>query len=135
MLNARRTWTLLLLWSLSAGAAPLCGLHPAAAPALRALTQAMAQGRFIAYQPTQIRVVDGRASTADEAGIAADLKALRPRFDALITYGALNGADRVADVAATTVIDGPEAVEVEDDDGAFATISLGARQRLGQLRA
>lgn len=100
MLNARRAW-ILLLWSLSAGAAPLCGLHPAAAPVLRALTQAMAQGRFIAYQPTQIRVVDGHASMADEAGIAADLKALRPRFDALITYGALNGADRVADVAAT----------------------------------
>ena len=60
----------------------------------------MVGGRFVAYQPTQIRVVDGRASQADEAGIAADLAALRSRFDGLITYGALNGADRVVDVAA-----------------------------------
>lgn len=62
--------------------------------------QALAQGRFVAYQPTQIRIVNGVASVADAAGIEADLQALRGRFDGLITYGALNGADRVPDVAA-----------------------------------
>jgi exo-beta-1,3-glucanase (GH17 family) len=67
---------------------------------LRQLEAAMAQGRFIAYQPTQIQVVAGRASRADIAGIRADLEVLRPRFDALITYGAGDGADQVADVAA-----------------------------------
>ncbi len=89
----------LLLGSL-AHAAPVCGRHEAAAPALQRLSQAMAQGRFVAYQPTQIRIVNGVASAADAAGIEADLQALRGRFDGLITYGALNGADRVPDVAA-----------------------------------
>jgi exo-beta-1,3-glucanase (GH17 family) len=81
-------------------AAPACGRHEAAAASLRRLSVAMAQGRFVAYQPTQIQLVDGRASRADAGGIRADLQALRPRFDALVTYGAGNGADQVADIAA-----------------------------------
>lgn len=60
----------------------------------------MARGRFVSYQPTQIRIMAGRASRADVEGIRADLAVLRPRFDALVTYGAGNGADLVADVAA-----------------------------------
>ncbi|HEY6599671.1 MAG TPA: hypothetical protein VIZ30_10170, partial [Pseudomonadales bacterium] len=60
----------------------------------------MASVRFIAYQPTDIRIFDGRATHASEASITADLTVLRSRFDGLVTYGSLNGAERVPDVAA-----------------------------------
>ena len=60
----------------------------------------MASVRFVAYQPTGLQMVDGRATHADESSIAADLTVLRSRFDGLITYGALHGAERVPDVAA-----------------------------------
>ena len=94
------TCSALLLWQQTAQAEPVCGRHTEAAPALARLTQVMATGRYVAYQPTQIRVINGVASRADEAGITADLAVLRPRFDGLITYGVGNGADRVVDVAA-----------------------------------
>jgi len=114
-------------------AAPRCGRHAAAAPSLRLLEAAMAQGRFIAYQPTQIQVVAGRASRADAAGIRADLQVLRPRFDALITYGAGNGADQVADVAAQlgfrAVILGVWSI----DDEAEIALALAAAARHPQL--
>jgi exo-beta-1,3-glucanase (GH17 family) len=61
----------------------------------------MATGRFIAYQPTALQVVNGKLTQADAASIRADLTVLRPRFDGLITYGALGGAERVPDIAAT----------------------------------
>ena len=61
----------------------------------------MANGRFIAYQPTALKVENGVLGHADEASIRADLEVLRPWFDGLITYGALNGNERVADVAAS----------------------------------
>jgi exo-beta-1,3-glucanase (GH17 family) len=64
------------------------------------LQSVMARGRFVAYQPTALRVVNGVLSHADEASIRADLEVLRPWFDGLITYGARNGNERVADVAA-----------------------------------
>jgi exo-beta-1,3-glucanase (GH17 family) len=80
--------------------APACPMHAAAAPALAHLRSALAQGRFIAYQPTALRVVDGRVSAADPASIRADLHALRPRFDALITYDAVHGAQAVPAIAA-----------------------------------
>ena len=86
--------------SAAALAAPDCARQPAAAPALARLTRVMATGRYVAYQPTQIRIIDGQASRADEAGITADLTVLRPHFDGLITYSVGNGADRVVDVAA-----------------------------------
>lgn len=89
-----------LAWSDAARPDAICGRHAAAAPALQRLQAAMAGGRFVAYQPTQIHVVDGRASRADVAGIRADLAVLRPYFDGLITYGSGNGADAVAEVAA-----------------------------------
>ena len=60
----------------------------------------MASVRFVAYQPTGLQMVDGRATHADESSIAADLTVLRSRFDGLITYGTLHGAERVPDVAA-----------------------------------
>lgn len=83
-----------------AAAVGSCAQRPAAKPALTLLSAAMAQGRFVSYQPTQIQIHQGKATRADEAGIAADLAVLRPRFDGLILYGVLDGADRVVDVAA-----------------------------------
>jgi exo-beta-1,3-glucanase (GH17 family) len=110
-------------------AAPVCARHDAAAPSLRRLSAAMVQGRFAAYQPTQIQMSAGHASRADAAGIRADLQALRPRFDALITYGAGNGADQVADVAAQlgfrAVILGVWSI---DDEGEIA-LALAAAAR------
>jgi exo-beta-1,3-glucanase (GH17 family) len=111
-------------------AAPVCGRHDAAAPALQRLAAAMAQGRFVAYQPTQIRMIAGRASRADATGIRADLQALRPRFDSLITYGAGNGADQVVDVAAQlgyrAVILGIWSI---DDEGEIALALAAAARR------
>lgn len=63
------------------------------------LKSVMASGRFIAYQPTSLEVIGGKLTNAGEASIRADLEALRPWFDGLITYGALNGNERVPDVA------------------------------------
>lgn len=80
-------------------AAAVCH-RPAAPASLELIQTVMATGRFVAYQPTQIRIYDGVATQADEAGIEADLKVLRERFDGLVTYGSSNGAERVADVAA-----------------------------------
>jgi len=60
----------------------------------------MAQGRFIAYQPTSLQVFDGRATEADAASIRADLTQLRGRFDGLITYGAIHGAQQIPPIAA-----------------------------------
>ena len=64
------------------------------------LREAMAQGRFIAYQPTALQVIDGRFIEADAASIRMDLKELRQRFDALITYDAIHGAQQIPAIAA-----------------------------------
>ena len=92
--------TLLLAQRLPAATPPVCAQRPVAAVALQRLTAVMAAGRYVSYQPTQIQIHAGKASRADDAGIAADLAVLRPRFDGLILYGVLDGADRVVDVAA-----------------------------------
>src|SRR5271168_4867242 len=85
----------------SAAALPFAGTHVRAAPSNTALLQrVMARGRFIAYQPTRLRAVNGVLSHADDASIRADLEVLRPWFDGLITYGAQNGNERVPDIAA-----------------------------------
>lgn len=59
----------------------------------------MHRGRFVSYQPTGIRAVDGKLSDANDESITEDLVALRPWFDGLITYSAANGAERVPDIA------------------------------------
>ncbi len=84
-------------WS-AAGIAATCS-SPSAD--LEPLTSTMASGRFVSYQPTSLKLVGGQLTQADETSIRADLQALRPYFDGLITYGALNGAERIPDVAAT----------------------------------
>jgi exo-beta-1,3-glucanase (GH17 family) len=65
------------------------------------LRDAMAQGRFIAYQPSSLQVIDGRFIEADAASIRADLTQLRERFDGLITYDAIHGAQQIPAIAAT----------------------------------
>ena len=82
-----------------AAAAPACARDPAAAPARTRLAAAMAHGRFIAYEPTSLELVDGRVHAADPASIRADLEALRPRFDALITYDTIHGAEAIPGIA------------------------------------
>jgi exo-beta-1,3-glucanase (GH17 family) len=64
------------------------------------LSAAMAQGRFIAYEPSALRVIDGRFTEADAASIQADLGQLRGRFDGLITYDAIHGAQQIPAIAA-----------------------------------
>lgn len=76
----------------------LAGTAPAAAP-LTPLRDAMAHGRFIAYQPTSLRVINGIPSQADPDSIRADLRVLRPRFDSLITYDSTHGAQAIPAIA------------------------------------
>ncbi|MBV8974400.1 MAG: hypothetical protein JOY74_04695 [Sinobacteraceae bacterium] len=64
------------------------------------LRETMAHGRFVSYEPTSLRVVDGRVTDADPASIRADLGRLRERFDALITYDAIHGAQQIPAIAA-----------------------------------
>lgn len=67
---------------------------------LALLRSAMANGRFVTYQPTDLKIVDGKISPTNDESIRADLKVLRPFFNSLITYGAQGGAERIADLAA-----------------------------------
>src|SRR5262245_11155114 len=76
-----------------------CNVSFTSTPAMARLAAVMTTGRFVTYQPTSQRVVDGKVSLADPASIRADLKALRPRFDGLITYSALHGAEAIPGIA------------------------------------
>jgi len=93
-------WLCTAAWVSAARADPACQLHSAAQPAVTRLREAMAQGRFIAYQPISLRVVDGRVTEADADGVRADLTKLRTRFDSLITYDAIHGAQQIPAIAA-----------------------------------
>ena len=77
-----------------------CPQRAAVAPGLVRLRAALAHGRIVAYEPTALRVVNGQVTSADTASIRADLAALRPRFDALITYDAMHGAEQIPALAA-----------------------------------
>lgn len=84
-----------------AAAQPACERSAASEPTLERLTRVMAHGRFAAYEPTALHIVDGRVQSADPASIRADLVALRPRFDGLITYDAIHGAEAIPGIAAS----------------------------------
>jgi exo-beta-1,3-glucanase (GH17 family) len=84
----------------SALGGPVCQRHEEATPVLRRLKDVMMTGRFVAYNPTSLQIVNGRATHSNEASILEDLKVLRPRFDGLITYTSVNGAEEVPDIAA-----------------------------------
>lgn len=77
----------------------VCARNPMTAPALTRLREVMARGRFVAYEPTSLQVIDGHPTHADPDSIRADLKVLRPRFDALITYGSVDGAEVIPEIA------------------------------------
>lgn len=76
-----------------------CHVSQASAPELARLREALNTGRFVAYQPTSLQVVNGQVGRADAASIRADLTALRPTFDALITYDSVHGAEGIPAIA------------------------------------
>jgi len=84
----------------SAFAAEPCVTHKAADPRLMRLEDAMAHDRFITYNPSELKIIDGMITPASKASIRADLKKLRSHFDGIITYSARDGNEYVADVAA-----------------------------------
>lgn len=116
-----------------AAAAPECARDAAAAPALTRLAAALAHGRFIAYEPTSLELVDGRAHAADPASIRADLEALRPRFDALITYDAIHGAEAIPGIAAQLKYRALIVGVWDPADPAQLAAALAAAQRYPQL--
>jgi exo-beta-1,3-glucanase (GH17 family) len=71
-------------------ARPACPQNSKVRPALERLAAVMRDGRFVAYQPTSLKVVNGVVSPADPMEIRADLTVLRKKFDALITYDAIH---------------------------------------------
>lgn len=80
-------------------ASTACHVSQASAPELARLRAALAQGRFVAYQPTSLQVVNGQVVRADPASIRADLTALRAKFDSLITYDSVHGAEGIPAIA------------------------------------
>jgi len=84
----------------AAAAAPGPACRDDVARVTAPLRAALAARRFVAYQPTALQVHDGRVTPADAASIRADLEVLRPWFDALVTYDAVNGAERIPEIAA-----------------------------------
>ena len=80
-------------------ARPVCRSENA--PALARVRAAIAGERFVAYEPTSLEVVNGKVTPADPASIRADLSVLREKFDALITYDAVHGAEAIPAIAAT----------------------------------
>jgi exo-beta-1,3-glucanase (GH17 family) len=87
------------LFPANAPAQAICARNPAVTPALTRLRTTMAHGRWVDYQPTSQQVLYGHPTQADPASIRADLKVLRPRFDGLITYTAVNGAEAIPAIA------------------------------------
>ena len=105
VLCMRGSWRLALALLLAGAAsnvsAAVCATSTSAAPRLERLTTAMAQGRFIAYTPSSMQLVNGKPARTDPNTIRADLQLLRPRFDSLVTYGALDGAEAIPAIAAS----------------------------------
>jgi exo-beta-1,3-glucanase (GH17 family) len=89
------------LWSLDIGSATAAPICAASDMSISRLQDAMAKGRFIAYQPTELEVINGQPTQASRTSIAEDLRVLRPKFDGLITYGSHSGGEFIADVAAS----------------------------------
>jgi exo-beta-1,3-glucanase (GH17 family) len=76
-----------------------CHVSQTSAPELARLREALSTGRFVAYQPTSLQVVNGQVGRADAASIRADLTALREKFDSLITYDSVHGAQDIPAIA------------------------------------
>jgi exo-beta-1,3-glucanase (GH17 family) len=124
------------------------GVRPASAAApLDRLTDAMASGRFVTYQPTAITAINGQLTSASDDSIRADLAVLKPFFDSIITYSTMSGAERVPDIAREmgfravvvgvwSITDETERANaiatVERNAGIVAGLSLGNETILGQ---
>ena len=80
---------------------PVCNASFTSATTIARMADVVAHGRFVAYEPISLRVIDGRPTHADAASIREDLKTLRPKFDGLITYTAVNGAEAIPGIAAS----------------------------------
>lgn len=80
---------------------PVCNASFTSATTIARMADVVAHGRFVAYEPISLRVIDGRPTKADATSIREDLKALRPKFDGLITYTAVNGAQAIPGIAAS----------------------------------
>ena len=89
-----------LIMAVPAWAQTPCETRKAVRPSLGHLQDVMATGRFIAYNPTELTVIDGMVTPASRESVRADLLVLRPYFDSLITYSARDGNEHVADIAA-----------------------------------
>jgi exo-beta-1,3-glucanase (GH17 family) len=76
-----------------------CHVSQANAPALARLREALSSGRFVSYQPTSLQVVNGQVGRADASSIRADLTVLREKFDSLITYDSVHGAEGIPAIA------------------------------------
>lgn len=79
----------------------VCNGSSSATQALGRLEDVMLRGRFVAYQPTSLQIFNGHPTPADAASIRADLQVLRSRFDGLITYGSIDGAEAIPAIAAS----------------------------------
>ena len=60
---------------------------------------AIASVRFVAYTPTDLKIVSGQVHAASPQRIRKDLTVLRKDFDGLITYSCADGVDKVPAVA------------------------------------
>jgi exo-beta-1,3-glucanase (GH17 family) len=129
------------------GASVLSSNIAVAAAPLDRLADAMTNGRFVTYQPTAITAINGQLTSASDDNIRADLAALKPFFDSLITYSAISGAERVPEVAREmgfravvvgvwSITDEAEIANavatVERNPGIVAGLSLGNETVLGQ---
>jgi exo-beta-1,3-glucanase (GH17 family) len=112
---------------------PACPQHPAVLPVMTRLRAALAQGRFVAYEPTSLKVSDGHVTPADPESIRADLQLLRPKFDALITYSANHGAESIAAVAAALKFRALIIGVWDPADNAELTAAMTAARRYPQL--
>jgi len=112
---------------------PVCAASFNNTAAISRLADVMAHGRFVTYEPTSLKVVDGHSTQIDPASARLDLIALRSRFDGLITYTAVHGADAIPGIAASL---GYRALIVgvwDPFDGAQVQAALTQARRYPQL--
>lgn len=64
---------------------------------------ALFSGRsYIAYTPRSFSVVNGVVTPAHASGVESDLRMLRRYFDGLVTYSAVNGLEKIPEIAKKT---------------------------------
>lgn len=114
-------------------AAPVCAQRAAVQPAMQRLRETLAHGRFVAYEPTSLRVVNGQVTPADPSSIRADLTVLRRSFDGLVTYDAVHGAENIPAIAAALKFHALIVGVWNPADDAQLDAAIRAAQRFPQL--